>query len=215
MNWRLLAKLGLVGAAPFTGGASLAALPATRLIPDGKGGGDGGGDTADMVSGMASALGGAAKDRNAAKLDNEKLDISRFLANLQAKEYMRDSAGARAHDATKGSMVANFQPSQVSMPTPGYGLRGETPTFSGGFNNPNMFADAKEAGRQSAAQNTAALINHTDTIAPVEGQPDSMLDKILGYGAFGGSLLDTYLQGMKKKTPIMTGDALPGDDILV
>ena len=68
MGWlSTLAKVGLVGAAPFTGGASLAALPATSLL--------------DKIGGGAAAagtvMGGQQAGANNARVAQGQLDLSK------------------------------------------------------------------------------------------------------------------------------------------
>lgn len=210
------AAIGTAGAAGAFGGGAAAASAASAAPAVGAGGsaattaaavGGGmglGGKILDIARGISPILGTAAKGRADTQQTNELLNIQRANTDLSQREYMRDSPGIRSRSAAKSSMIANYKPTSFSMGAPGFGERGETPSFSGGFSNPDMYSpEARQVANESIKAHLLASLNGTDRIPKIPA-PDSssVLDKILGAGAFGSSILGGLPPGVFGKRPV-------------
>lgn len=194
MGWlSTLAKIGLVGAAPFTGGASLGALPIVNALSgganstppsDGAGGGLGG--IMQGIGSFGQVLGkqqeGAATGRNTQAQTQQGQDrnaISLYQAqnaaenaaaqtDLQRKEY---SDKARSHN-TKTSVISHLLAG--GMPQSSVSMPGVTAaTMHGGplealKNNPEALAALTEAAKQadSGMTNPAAFVGGNTVKAP-------------------------------------------------
>src|SRR6185369_2356311 len=114
MGWlSTLAKVGLVGAAPFTGGASLAAMPATSLL-DKIGGGAAAAGT--VMGGQQSGANNArvaqgqldlSKDRNAIDLYGTQQNAQNQAAqtDLQRQQFTGQNRSSTAKQALIGALL--------------------------------------------------------------------------------------------------------------
>lgn len=135
--WSSLAKVGAVVAAPFTGGASLAALP--------------------LISAAGSALGGmadaSAQNRGEADRFNQNQDALR----LRMEQEKRESQNNAYRNALRGALAKNMQDasfdrSQLSSSIPVIKLGGSArPSAIGG--------DGREAGNVMNRQAMLELMN--------------------------------------------------------
>lgn len=201
MGWlSALTKIGLMGAAPFTGGATLAALPLVDKFSGG--GGAPGSDTGGggMLGGVLSAAGdigttlgkqqeGAAQGRVAEAGINQKQDQNALQKyglqqgaedkaaqlDLDRKKYTDDSRAKNTKNAIVSALMGNVQPSSISVP----GV--QQAHISGGLlealkSNPDALAAAAEMQKQSssALTNPAAFTGgqmvQAPTLTPVPQQ---------------------------------------------
>lgn len=134
------------------------------------------------VKGLASVLGGASKDQAASKAMAARNELDWQRLNL-------DAPGKKLSSSLAAALTKDYTPSTLHWGGPGSGLRGETPTYSGG---------AKDA--LTAAKNDPAVAKLLqDVLNGKAGIPnpqaaggaghESLLDKILGGAAFGTSVL--------------------------
>lgn len=155
-------------AAPFTGGASLAAIPAIL---------GGVGAVASGISG-GRAAGREQEQRSNTLNDQNALDYARF--NLQAP-------GMRAENAARGSLMANVQDVQLSRPRGGPGVQGGT--------RPSMLTpEARQLGQQMSRD---ALMQQMrgdvmPTPQPSAGKFDTLLNS-LGYAGLIGQGMSQML----------------------
>jgi len=180
--------IGAIGAAPFTGGASLGTLP--------------------MILGAAGAaapiLGGLAAGRAQGK--QSEADIS--LRNQQLRQQLLDMMSRNASEGAKfeldapstrfgqgirGNLAANLQDVSVSHP------RANVAHFSGGLRPSALGQGGRDLGSQLAA--LAAERMGKDKIAFPAAPPEAelpksgLLDKILGIAGIGTSLLGAFAPG--------------------
>lgn len=190
MDWKKLLGVALgVAGAPVTGGFSLASIPG-------------------ILAAATPVLSGAAKGRGEAQQANEALGISRANADINRRRYMLEAPGERVRQSSRASMVANYQPTSIRLGAPGFGMRGESPEFEGGFNNPDMYSkDTRALANQSVHQHLLASLRGDDNVPELpEVGRSSTGDKILGGLGFGASILDAIRRrGGPTKKPIMTG----------
>lgn len=145
-------------AAPFTGGATLPLA----------------------LSGLGEVAGNAAGNS----------DKSRHIENNTALDYARFNQNAprvRARTALDAALAQNYTPRTFHWNGPGSGLRGEVPTYSGGFSDAMM--KAKQDPMMAALLNdvVAGRSGKGTTIDHLEPKKSSLLDKILGGIGLGAS----------------------------
>lgn len=113
MGWlSTLAKVGLVGAAPFTGGASLAAMPLVDAV--GKAGQVAGGQQAGANNArVAQGQLDISRDRNVLDLYNSQQNAQNQAAqlDLQRKDHALDSRNRNAKSALIASLLNGGLPS--------------------------------------------------------------------------------------------------------
>lgn len=179
--------LKLIGggvAAPFTGGASLPIA----------------------LSGLSDVLGGAAKSGAAANQSKDALKVALEGAKLNRDKFATQAPGVRMNTSIRAALAKNAAPASVQWGGPGSGLRGEVPTFSGGANSivpamhdPGMSGlfDQIMKDQMMAQQQGGQSGGNTDnkmTVNPQDIGKTSLLDKIIGGGALGSSILSSILK---------------------
>lgn len=218
MGWGLLGKIGAIAAAPFTGGASLGALP--------------------LIDGISQVAGGAAKgsadSRNAQNQqmlsqDRNKLDayqaqqqailqalgmqergaLDRANLDLNQRQFALQAPQVRGKQALLGSLLQNLQPVSLSGLNPK--IAKNMPQISGGLSAAALGPMAREFGGLLQS-NALAGQQKGDTFDPI-AQTDfkggliappqlsqlkqaGFLEKLLGGIGLGGSLLSPFLKGL-------------------
>lgn len=194
MGWlSTIAKLGAVGAAPFTGGASLAALPAISAM--------------SQIAGSAAAS--REKGRNDATALNTQRDAlagSQFNTaqnaemqagqlDLQRQQFADQQRGARTKQAMLGDLLANIQ--DVNIDVPGI----TAAKISGGLRPSAMSARGRQAGEQLNQQALQKLLQGDTftggqllqrpglTPMPKPNAMDSILGALGTYGSLASGVL--------------------------
>jgi hypothetical protein len=144
-----------------------------------------------IAMGISSILGAAGKARGEAQGQNEDRILKRAQVDLQRRQHMLDAPGQRVKAAKSASMVANYQPHKVNWAGPGSGLRGQIPEITGGFNNPDMYSqDTRALANDTIKKHLVASLTGADNVPELpEMGKSNWLDKILGIGGLGSSLL--------------------------
>lgn len=157
--WGDLLGMGEIAASPFDGGATL--LPGILTTA---------GNLAPVLGGAA---GGAAQQQN-----------TNYGLNLQRLLYMLEAPQARLDQSKKASMLADFQPTKVTLGPRG---SGQVAQFSGGFNNPNLYnPDTVALANNITHNNLLASLNGTDAVPPPNA---STTGGLLGGAALGSGIL--------------------------
>lgn len=135
--WSTLGKIGAGVAAPFTGGASLSAIP---MI--------------DAIGGVASGVaGGRAQGRMTEaemQMARDRLLQQRFGNELDAARLNLQAPQVRAQQSVKGDILANAQPFEWTGQNKMVGNI-PVPQFQGGL-NPGIFSDnTRSLGRMLSA----------------------------------------------------------------
>lgn len=157
-----IGKVGAVVAAPFTGGASLAAIP---MI--------------DAAGQVASAIGGGRAAGRQVEADaNQRQDLLR----LQAAKLNLDAPGQRAHNSVQGDILANAQPISINGPITHTG--GKMPRISGGLSPALLSDNSRQLGQNMSRQ---ALLSQMqgDAFSPTPLPEANGFDKFLNI--FGGA----------------------------
>jgi hypothetical protein len=207
MGWlSSLAKIGLVGAAPFTGGATLAALPAVDAIGNvlGK-------QQQGQAQGQVSqAQLNQGQDRNAVDLYQAQQNAQNQAANtdLQRQQFGTTNRSTTAKQALIGALLGGkVAPTSIANGKASGGL------FQALQANPDALAAMKTLGTQgSTAQNTPLTFQGGNIVAPPtltplpeESKTNSVLDTISRIaqiaGAVGGAI--------PQKAPVIEPPDLP------
>lgn len=174
-------------------------------------------------SALGSIFGGAGKGASDSRMQQNQLqaqkdqtEVSKYgigqnaqmqLGNLDLnrKQFEDDARGKRAKQALIGSLLQNYQPSQVSVP----GIKNAT--VSGGLaaslQNPGAQASMQELLKQALAAQMAQGSDGGEqfsggAILPTPGVSSlpkaGKLESILGGVGLGGSLLSSVLANIKK-----------------
>lgn len=170
MNWKTLAKIGLVGAAPFTGGASLAAMPLVDAIGHGA----------------SAAAGSMAQNRGtqaALTLDSNKQFEDELMKRMAFNQQSRNND---LRNSTFSSMLANYQP--AARPN---GIAPSSLTTQGQPGQEALTLSAQQALQRLQAGNAMPLPANID-MADMRTVPDkfgksSAWEKILGILGAGAS----------------------------
>lgn len=196
MGWgSILSKIGLGIAAPFTGGASLAAIPA--------------------IDGLSSVLGGASKSGAAQNASNDQLRLSAENSKLARDKFAAAAPATRMNTSIRAALGKNIAPSTVNWGGPGSGLKGEVPQFSGGVNGALQGVQGNQNTQDLLSQILQDELSQQKTGGATGGNQDatmsfdpknigktSLLDKILGGGALGTSILGAVMKrGGGQSTP--------------
>lgn len=150
-----LGPIAAIGAAPFTGGASLAMLPAT-------------------LSGAGASMAGNRAAENQA-IQQQNSDLSRNYSTqqqavLQALGLAEGGTLARAKlgieapqtrtsQLIRGSLLANLQPAKIQVSSR---LAGRVPQLSGGLTPAALSAAARTGGAELQRQALLALLSGSD-----------------------------------------------------
>lgn len=194
-----LGKLAAGVAAPFTGGASLAAIPAIDAV-----GGVLGKQQQGAASGrVAEAQLGQGQDRNAIDLYGTQQGAQDRAAqlDLQRKGYDAQSRSAAGKQALLAMLLGDYKPSTVSVP----GVTNAT--LSGGMgetirNNPQILELLKSIAQKGvtdqATPNTFTGGNlvapPTLTPLPKEGKGNKILDTIARIAQIAGPVMSAIPQ---------------------
>lgn len=212
--WSALGKIGAGIAAPFTGGASLAAIPIIDAI--GKG--------ATNIENQRNV------DRLTQYNVNNEQDRLRLLAaqelenalqgraniDLKQRQFQLDAPGQRAGNSVRGDILAGVQDAGISGPI--VHTRGQVPQITGGLRPSLLSANTRQLG-QNMSRN--ALLQDmkgdafdpmpapqipTITPAPEAGGLDTALNWIGGISnSLGtvGPILDAYKK--RQQVPQIAG----------
>lgn len=197
MNWgKVLSGIGKVGAvagAPFTGGASLSALPA--------------------IDGLESVLGGMAKSGQSQNNIEANRDIALERTKLDRDKFALDAPGQRLSTATRASMTNNFTPTKIDWQGPGSGMKGILPRISGGGSAAMANLDPRVRQLSSTVMDDSLAAQrrggetgeHMDRFVDPNIGKSSLLDKIIGGTAMGGGILNAILKqrGGGNGSPVM------------
>lgn len=213
----------LMGGGAAAGGAveagavlpSTATVGATGALAPGLTGSMAAGDAAGMFGGAAGAagagssilgtvdkyagkvapiLGNMAKAGAEANANRDRILPSMESAQLARDKFALEAPGTRMGQSLKASILKNVQPSHVDWGGPGSGLRGQVPTFTGGFTG--ALANLDPETRQ-----LADTVLHKDLQDQLAGGDDStrwldqfgkesLKDKIIGGASTGASIWD-------------------------
>lgn len=163
----LLSILGKVGAgiaAPFTGGASLAALPVLDAI-GGAGTGAAGGMADERARQNQFNLGRAGLANSAYATQQGNLTSLAGLneqATMNRAQLGLTAPTARANQMIKGSLMETLQPLKITHP------RAHIPEFTGGLSAANFTPAVRAAGRTLQDQAGSALASGSDVPAPTD-----------------------------------------------
>lgn len=159
------------------------------------------------VSALGPILGKASQGRADAQATNEALGIQRANADINRRRYMLEAPGERSRSAARASMVQNFTPTTIKLGTPGFGERGETPAFEGGFNNEGMYSpDARKVASNAVRDHLVAQMTGADKVPELpEVGRSSKLDKILGMAGFGTGILGGIMGSRASRYPSRAG----------
>lgn len=210
-DWSLLAKIGAIGAAPFTGGASLAALPAIGAIGQVAGGAAQGAANQRMAENQQALLQAQMRNQDAlarAGLQSANANTRAGMQNtdnynragldLQRKQFLQSEPNAQARQALAGSLLSRIQPVQIAGMPAGMGVRSSIIDAIG--------PEAREAGSLLAQRGLSGLRNgptQFDDLPPVslpdilnlppaqiaEMQKSGLLEKIMGGLGLGASMV--------------------------
>ncbi len=198
VNWGMLAKLGAVGAAPFTGGTSLALLPAIEGIGRVAGNAAKGASDQRMAQNQQSIQHAASTNRDMleraslananqnsrAGMTNEHNQFSAGL-DLQRKNFLQNEPNVQARQALTGSLMSRIQPMRAP---------------SGFEQRPSILdaigPEAREAGGLLAQRGLSGLKNPTQfdampgvSLPDVLNMPPAMLAQVEKSGMLEKSVL--------------------------
>lgn len=197
--WSTLAKVGLGIAAPFTGGATLAGIPAI-----------------DAIGAVSSGVAGGRAQGRQQETDNllrESLaQNGRYRNQLDAAQLNLQAPGMRAQQSVKGDILANAQPFQWTGQTKMSGNI-PVPQSTGGL-SPSLFSDntrelgrmLSEGARQGQGTNGGQVIAPPPDVAemPQGNAADSILS-LVGQIAPFLSLIGSYNKPPKGTTAPSSG----------
>jgi hypothetical protein len=229
--WSKLAQVGAVVAAPFTGGTTLALLPAISAAAqmagnyaDQKGAekkakiAAAAGQTAATMAGAAGASADARLKQDATNAGIYKSIVEAEAARVASEQaqakFALEAGGARAGQIAKADLLRGA--TKFSMGGPGSGegaarMEGWKPT--GGI-DPSLFgADSKRAADLLVARNLGALEKGEEfnpmklPEAPTTSKA-GLMENIMGIGGTVGTMAQPWLDIlMQSKTPMPTIDA--------
>lgn len=170
------------------------------------------------IGGIADVLGGAAKSGAQSNQSRDALKVALSNQQLSRDKFAVDAPSARMKNSLQAALAKHATPSTVQWNGPGSGLRGEVPVYSGG--RKSIYDAVKEPDTANLMDTVLhdSLIqqqrggvsggNMDDkTMDPSELGKTSILDKVMGGGAFGSSLLTALLKGRGGPT---SGASTPG-----
>lgn len=180
----ILGKLGAVGAAPFTGGASLAALP----IIDG-------------IGQIGGALGAGAAASKAGRLDQAGqqalLDGQNNRTGLDAAKFNMGTGAERLSQVQRGDFAANMKD---TAPTGDPRID----KFGGGGLRPSTLGpDSHNAANEMKRQALMALMSGSDHFTPTHSEipKAGMLEKIGGIAGLAGGLAGAVRPMLGQRPP--------------
>lgn len=158
--------IGGGAAAPFTGGATLPIA----------------------LSGLGEVAGNAAGA-------SEKSRQNDNATALQYAKFNLDAPRSRARTALDAALAQNYTPRSVKWNGPGSGLRGEMPTYSGGFSDALMKAKQDPMMAALLGDVVAGRSGQGTTVPRIDPKKSSKLDKILGAVGLGASIGGAIYKG--------------------
>lgn len=192
---------GAAVAAPFSGGASLAAMPALSQI-------------GTIAGAVAPVIGGLAEGRSQGKqqeaINTRQALLDEFRSKIEANKLAAERPELRAEQARKGDLLANVQDVGVNASPE---VMKHLVSFTGGKRPSALGPNAREAGRLMSDQALGYLKNGEDLptapsaeamLAPTKS---GVLDKILGAAGPAMSLLGT----VPPVARTMGGTQIPSD----
>jgi len=197
--WKALADVGLTAAAPFTGGASLAAIPLANAAIDGL---QNTGQVAGNAAGasaqgrLAEAQANQNQDRNALSLFQDK--------NAQAQQALNQHSQL-AHQAGQGDLMSNVQDVNIS----GLPSNVHMGNVTGGLRPSLLGPNARQAG-QTLSRNALLQLMQGDTNLPKAPELTPLpqanaMDKINAGLGYAGSMAGAISPLFKPQPPVMYG----------
>lgn len=185
-----LGKIGAIGAAPFTGGASLGALP---LI--------------DAIGSVGSSLGAGASASKAGRMADAdlqaRMDALNNRSGLDAAEFNMGVPVTQAQQVAKGDLMAANIPQSAATGS------GRDISFSGGIGPQFFGTDTTQAGEALKRQALGSLMSGGGKFTPKTSTiPEAgMMEKIGGVGGLVGGLAGATgnVLGALGRTPVMYG----------
>lgn len=155
-----------------------------------------GGIASQMTGKVAPILGNMAKSGADANARRDQILPQMESAQLARDKFALDAPGTRLKQSVQGSILKSASPTKVNWGGPGSGLRGEVPTFTGGFSG--ALANIDPQTRALAEQ-----VMHQDLQDQLAGKDDqtkyldqfghtSPMDKIVGGASTVASLYSAY-----------------------
>jgi hypothetical protein len=188
--WKGLGKVGALVAAPFTGGASLAAMPMIDAI-------------GSMATGAAagSAASRQQNDQQAAQLYQAQINglLGANRIDLEQRQFGMQAPGYRVGQVGRADLIRNGQDFSMGGPA-GSDVQGADRAnswkTSGGLRPSALGDDSKRAAELMAAQHLASLEKGPEQFdkiqlpeAPKLGKGPSLVEQILGGVGLGASVL--------------------------
>lgn len=171
---------GAAGSAAATGGSILSRVGSSKFLTG----------AADVLGGAArsASQNNAINDANAVNLYN-----SQESNQLARDRFALDAPGTRMGQSAKASILSRVKPTTINWGGPGSGVRGQTPTTSGGFRDAlqNMDPAVGQLADEVMQQNLANQRANRDgvTVTPPQIGRSSAGDRLLGGAALGTSIL--------------------------
>ena len=150
-----------------------------------------------FLTGASDVLGGAAKSASQNNAINDANSVNLYNSEernrLARDQFALNAPGTRMGQSTKASILSRVKPTTINWGGPGSGVRGQTPTTTGGFRDAlaNMDPAVGQLAQEVMQQNLAKQRANMDgvTVTPPKIGKSSFGDKALGAGAFGTSIL--------------------------
>lgn len=190
---------GAVGAAAPEIAVSSAPMGAVS-IPTAAGVMSGAAGTATGTGGAASAMGYLAKGAKIAKAaapilsqaagSRANAQVLNDQQRLNNAKFALEAPQQRMKNAAQANLMANVQPWKTNWAGPGSGMKpgGGYTGATGGYGDPNLMSpDLRALGQRILHEQIQAQLQGQDQL-PDPGH-SSAVDKILGYGAMGASVL--------------------------
>jgi hypothetical protein len=150
-------------------------------------------DKAKGIAGKVAPILGNMADAGAkANAQRDAILPSMENSQLARDKYALDAPGTRLSQSVRASGIKNASPTQVNWGGPGSGLRGQVPTFTGGFSgelanmDPQTKALAEETMRKDLQDQLAGKDDQTRWLDKFGST--SPLDKAVGIGSTAASI---------------------------
>lgn len=132
----ILGAIGGLVAAPFTGGASM--IPVLTGVGSTIGGGIDALTNSGAASNLSTVLGSAAGGALNQKTQSDLIKLALGNQGLSRQQFATAAPATRLSTGSKAALAAALSkagPVKVNWGGPGSGLRGQIPTYSGGFSD--------------------------------------------------------------------------------
>jgi hypothetical protein len=208
--WTGLADIGLGIAAPFTGGASLAAIPAVNGIASALS------DTGQVAGGAAAASAAGRAQTAGINQNQDRNALGLYDAQLKGAQQALNQNSQLASQAARGDLMSNVQDVNFTNLPPGVHTAGMT----GGLRPSDLGPNARQAG-QTLSRNALLQLLQGPTNLPkaptLTPLPDAngfdKFNQILGYGgSMAGALSPLFgpQQGQPGSSGFAQGNTFPG-----